>query len=85
MIRPTAIKVEPLSRHRLRISFDNGEVRIFDVEPYIKGSWFGELEEWDVFRNVSVNGHSVEWAGGQDIFPDDLYYNSYADDGEGDL
>lgn len=76
MLRPTAINVEPLSDYKLDITFDNGEKRRFDVKPYIKGSWFGELENNEFFKKVSVNGYSIEWESGQDICPDELYYNS---------
>ena len=31
-----------------------------------------------VFNTVKANGYSVEWKDGQDLCPDDLYYNSIA-------
>ena len=43
MLRPTAIKVFSQEDYTLRIIFDNGEEKIFDVKPYIKGNWYGEL------------------------------------------
>ena len=76
MLRPTAIAVTPLADYRLRVEFDNGEIGVFDVSPYIEGPWFGELEDELLFRSVFVNGMTVEWAGGQDICPDELYYGS---------
>ena len=76
MLRPTAVSVEPLPGYRLLVEFDNGERGTFDVAPYIKGSWFGELRDQAVFDSVFVNGMTVEWAGGQDICPDELYYGS---------
>ena len=45
MLRPTAIKVFPQEDYTLRIIFDNGEEKLFDVKPYIKGNWYGELKE----------------------------------------
>ncbi|MCD8363004.1 MAG: DUF2442 domain-containing protein [Lachnospiraceae bacterium] len=76
MLRPTAKTVSALSNYRLRILFDNGETKIFDVKPYIKGSWYGELGDTTYFKSVFANGYSVEWANGQDICPDELYYDS---------
>ena len=76
MLRPKATKVSALSGYRLKITFDNGEVKVFDVSPYIKGSWFGELADSELFKSVRINGTSVDWSGGQDICPDDLYYES---------
>ena len=76
MLRPTAIKVVPMNDYLLNIEFDNGEQKVFDVKPYIKGSWYGELSDPAYFKSVVTNGYSVEWANGQDLCPDELYYNS---------
>ena len=78
MLRPTASQVKALDDFKLEVSFNNGEKKIFDVKPYIKGSWYGELRDPVYFRSVSVNGFTVEWANGQDICPDELYHDSVA-------
>lgn len=49
---------------------------MFDVKPYIKGDWFGELKDQKVFDAVRIAGLSVEWPDGQDICPDCLYEQS---------
>ena len=76
MIYPRAIEVKPLPDYRLRVGFDNGENRIFDVKPYLKGEWFSELLDERVFNAVKVEGLSVAWPDGQDIAPDCLYVNA---------
>ncbi len=76
MLRPTVIKVLPKNNYILYLEFDNGEKKTFDVKPYIKGSWFNELNDLSYFKRVQPNGFNVEWPNGQDICPDDLYYNS---------
>ncbi|MCH5265942.1 MAG: DUF2442 domain-containing protein [Lachnospiraceae bacterium] len=76
MLRPTAKSVIPLSDYMLRIEFDNGESKIFDVKPYIKGNWYSELSDPVYFKSVTINGYSVEWANGQDLCPDELYFDS---------
>ena len=78
MLRPTAVKVVPMNDYLLNTEFDNGEQKVFDVKPYIKGSWYGELSDPTYFKSVVTNGYSVEWANGQDLCPDELYYNSLA-------
>lgn len=75
MLRPTVEQVIPEKNFFLLLKFDNGETREFDVKPYIKGSWFGKLNEESYFKSVRVNGYNIEWPDGQDICPDDLYYN----------
>ncbi len=76
MLRPTVVKVIPKENYNLSLEFDNGEKKTFDVKPYIKGSWFGKLNDKSYFFAVKTNGFNIEWPDGQDICPDDLYYNS---------
>ena len=71
-----AVSVIPLEDYRLQVEFDNGEVRIFDVKPLIRGSWMGELADKAYFKTVRIGGLSVEWPHEQDICPDQLYENS---------
>ena len=77
-IRPRAIGVQPLENYQLLVTFDNQEKKIFDVKPYIRGSWFGKLKDQAVFQAVKIAGLSVEWPDGQDICPDALYEESVA-------
>lgn len=74
MLRPTVIKVKPLEGYKLDLTFDNGERKIFSVEPYIKGQWYSELRDTTYFNQVRINGFSVEWPNGQDLCPDEIYY-----------
>ncbi len=70
------IEVKPLPRYRLLITFDNNERRIFDVSPYLSDSFFAPLGNPAIFQSVKINPLTVEWAGGIDICPDELYTNS---------
>ena len=73
MLRPTVIHVEPRENFWLYLEFDNGEKKLFDVKPYIKGDFYGQLADERYFRMVKVNGFSVEWPKEQDLCPDELY------------
>lgn len=73
MLRPTAKKVNPDKNFCVVIEFDNGEVKRFDVKPYIKGAWFGQLKDTDYFSKVMVDGYTICWPNGQDLCPDELY------------
>jgi hypothetical protein len=70
------ISVKPLDDYKLLIMFDNDEERTFDVEPYLGDSFFAPLKNAAIFNSVKVSPISIEWAGGIDICPDELYYNS---------
>ena len=76
MLRPKAVAVKPFEDYTLEIKFNNGETRIFDVKPYIKGDWFSQIKDLKKFKTVHIAGLSIEWADGQDICPDRLYYDS---------
>ncbi len=73
MLRPTATKVTAEENYILRVTFDNGEIKIFDVKPYIKGTWYGMLNDKGYFQSVKTDGFTVVWPEGQDICPDELY------------
>ena len=72
------VDVTPLEQYRLLITFDNKEQRIFNVAPYLSDSFFAPLLNTAIFNTVKINPLTVEWAGGIDICPDELYYNSTA-------
>lgn len=73
MLRPTAIQVKAICAYKILVVFDNGEKKSFDVEPYIKGDWYGKLKVYEYFKRVSTDGFTVVWPDGQDICPDELY------------
>lgn len=70
------VGVKPLKDNRLLLTFDNSEQRIFDVTPYLNDDFFAPLRNAAVFKTVRINPITVEWDGGIDICPDELYYNS---------
>ena len=70
------IKVEPLENYQLELTFDNMEVRLFDVTPYLETGIFEELKDLSVFRSVKVSFDSIEWNNGADLDPEDLYQKS---------
>lgn len=78
MLRPTAVSVNALDDYIIDVTFDNGEEKRFDVKPYIKGEWYGQLKDLTYFKTVSTDGYTVIWPEGQDICPDELYELSFS-------
>ena len=70
---PKAINVETIENYKLKVTFDNGEVKVFDVKPYFRHKLFDELKDDKLFKTVKVAGLSIEWDNGADICPDELY------------
>jgi hypothetical protein len=77
-MEPYIIRVKPLNDFKIELEYETGEVKIFDVSPYIRGAWYGELGDATYFKSVRVTDDKVcvEWANGQDIAPDELYGRS---------
>jgi hypothetical protein len=60
---PKVIKVKPLENYRLRLTFSNGEIRLFNVTPYLDKGIFTELQNIEYFQQVNFS-------------PDTLYLTS---------
>ena len=75
MQQPKLLKVESVSHLNLLLTYETGEVKLFDVAPYANGSWYGELQNPSYFRAVHLldGGTGIEWPNGQDIAPHELY------------
>lgn len=65
--------VEPLSDYRLKLKFDNGEEKIFDMKPYLEHGIFQELKDEKLFRTVHISFDTIKWNNGADICPEALY------------
>ncbi len=75
MLQPRITHVTPDNSYHLKLEYETGEMKLFDVRPYIVGSWFGELDDIAYFKTVRVipGGYGIEWKHGQDIAPHELY------------
>ena len=47
MLQPKLVRVEAIFPLTLRLYYETGEVKLFDVTPYATGSWFACYQvEW---------------------------------------
>jgi hypothetical protein len=69
--------VKPIENYEVEIVFDNNDIKIFDVKPYLDKGIFTELKNKDYFRKVKVLFDSIAWPHGQDFDPDHLYIEGY--------
>ncbi len=78
MLQPKLTKVIPLEQLKLKLFYENGEEKIFDVAPYTTGDWYGMLKQTAYFHTVRLlpGGVGIEWQEGQDISPHELYDDS---------
>ena len=58
----------------LRLTFDDGEERLFDMKPYLKGSLFAPLNNKELFGKVRVSSRprGLKWPNGADLCADML-------------
>lgn len=80
MLQPRLVSVEPMDNLKLRLKYETGEIKLFDVSPYAVGSWYGELLDESYFCTVHMlpDGTGIEWGNGQDIAPHELYDDGIA-------
>jgi hypothetical protein len=75
-MNPRVSAVKANSDYTLTLTFANGEVRRFDVKPYLERGIFQDLKDLHVFNSVQPILGSIQWSGGQDLCPDTLYEES---------
>ena len=69
-------QVKPLEDFKLLLTFENGEARIFDMNPYLEKGIFKELKDIVMFNSVKVSFDSIEWQNEADMDPEVLYEDS---------
>jgi len=73
---PRVKKVKAEDKFRLRITFDNGKIKIFDMSRYLNFGVFSELKNIKYFQQVKPLYGSISWPHGQDVCRDTLYKES---------
>ena len=72
-MNPAVKNVEPLDDYKLKLLFTNGDLKVFDVSPYLDKGIFSELKNENYFRQVKVVSGAIEWPHEQDFSNDTLY------------
>jgi len=75
-MNPRVKTVRPEQDYCLEITFNNGEVKTFDVKPYLEIGRFNELKDKSVFNSVKPCFGTIQWSNGLDLCPDMLYLDS---------
>lgn len=70
------VKVEAKPDYTLLLEFENGEMRVFDMAPYLDKKPFDQLKGSPLFGKASVDCGTVVWPGNIDIAPETLYGRS---------
>ncbi|HKQ04114.1 MAG TPA: DUF2442 domain-containing protein [Blastocatellia bacterium] len=67
--------VEYVSGYKLLLTFEDGSIRVADLERHLDGEVFEPLKEIDYFKSATVNREldTIVWGNGADMSPDFLY------------
>ena len=60
----------------LQLTFENGEVRKFDVKPFMDNGIFKDLKDIATFNSVRLSFDTIQWSNEADLDPEILYQNS---------
>lgn len=67
--------VSYLGSYKLELKFENGEHKIVNLKPHLKGKIFKPLNNINYFKRVKVNEDidTIVWPNNADFSPDFLY------------
>lgn len=72
------VRVQAKLDYSLILTFENGEVRRFDMAPYMEQKPWTEIKPPALFGAARVEMGTVVWPGDIDIDPETLYERSVA-------
>jgi len=66
-------KAEYLDNYRIKLLFNNGIIKIVDLQSELTGKVYEPLRQLDYFKKFKVKYNTIEWANGADYAPEYLY------------
>jgi len=75
-MNPRVRFVKAEKNYLLRIWFQNGEIKVFDLKPYLEKGLFSELKNEEIYYSVKPFLGSIIWSNKLDLCPDTLYEES---------
>ena len=70
---PDVVAVKVLAGYVIEAEFADGEVRRFDMGPYLNYPAFAGLQKDELFKRAHVFNGTVTWSDEIDLSPDTLY------------
>lgn len=65
--------VEYIKDYELMLKFNDGCKKLVNLQPYLEGEVFGELQDKRKFIQFALSRVTIEWANGADLAPEFLY------------
>jgi len=70
------VQVQAQPDYRLLLEFENGERRLFDMNPYLDKGVFRTIRDPNLFSAARIDYGTVTWPGEIDMAPETLYDRS---------
>jgi len=75
-MNPRALKVKYQLNHNLVITITNGEIRVFNLTPFLEYPVYAPLKDEAFCKKVKIEDGILQWDEFIDIDPDTLYLES---------
>lgn len=76
-ITPRVLEVKALREYYIYLKFKTGEEKVYDMTSCIEEiQYYKKLKNRKYFENVKPRGCTVEWEEGEEVCPENLYYDS---------
>ena len=62
--------------YKLLVTFNTGETKLFDAQPYLEKGVFTRLKDKALFKQAYIAYYTICWPGNLDIAPETLYDRS---------
>jgi hypothetical protein len=66
-------KAEYLDYFKIKLTFNNEEIKIVDLQNELNGPIYKPLQQLDYFKNFKLKYNTIEWENGADYAPEYLY------------
>ena len=74
---PDILGVKALDNYLIYLKFETNEEKIYDMKKLInENKFYNKLKDKNYFKDVKIRGDSIEWENGEDVAPENLYYDS---------
>jgi hypothetical protein len=66
-------QAEYLDNYRIKLTFNNGEIKTVDLQNELTGTVYKPLQEYNYFKDFKLKYNTIEWDNGADYAPEYLY------------